>query len=749
MGTTTADVRELSGLPDNYTPEDGAVWFSPFRAYHVEDGPDDFLVSSEILKVRLVDGVAVVDLPETPVDNLMKVQLRGVRGYGAPWYVQIPAGDCNLFELAHIDPDTMDPDVPPSPAWLAALNARVPATGTTGYVLTKGAGGSNSWAPGGSGGVVNAEDVTVTPAGNITATDAQAALQELDDQRVAGDVALSDDFADSIALLAPKASPTFTGNPTAPTPAALDNDTSIATTAFVADAAQTPAQVRVQHRLGGTTEPGAFIAWTADDGYTTQPSFFALLASRGLFGTMFLSTAYVDKVGVDPTWSDTYITTAQVTALVAAGHELGTHGVNHEAYETYRIANGDAALNTLVSGAITTIAGFGYTVKTGAYPAGQSSQRVQEIMGRTHDFYRGTKGVVAHRGQNPYDVTSIDIRDLTEAAIKVYVDEANAAGSLVVFLVHGGLTAPMLTKFGNVMDYATGLGIRQGTFYQGMSERTAIRGNAAAEVDTRGNAYLQSLRTPRLELDRGDGSASAAPYFGIDLVTNAPFYDSTSATPFEFRKPMALLGDTILGIRKVFADGVLNSTTTVTSAAAGFNGADVGRTITGTGIPGGTTIASVTNATTAIMSAAATATASSVTITLGRPTPPVFQAAGQTIFYGAFQLRGTAPTIAFQDLANTATGTISPSTWSRAGAGGTMTIDSGSGGSYLVMRAYGEKFTDYLGTNVSWRRVGTGSPEGVWAAPVGSIYHRVDGGAGTCFYVKESGAATNTGWVAK
>lgn len=36
-----------------------------------------------------------------------------------------------------------------------------------------------------------------------------------------------------LALKAPLASPAFTGNPTAPTPAAADNDTSIATTAFV------------------------------------------------------------------------------------------------------------------------------------------------------------------------------------------------------------------------------------------------------------------------------------------------------------------------------------------------------------------------------------------------------------------------------------------------------------------------------------------------------------------------------------
>lgn len=43
---------------------------------------------------------------------------------------------------------------------------------------------------------------------------------------------------------------------------------------------------------------------------------------------------------------------------------------------------------------------------------------------------------------------------------------------------------------------------------------------------------------------------------------------------------------------------------------------------------------------------------------------------------------------------------------------------------------------------------GSGTPEGAVTAPVGSIFSRTDGGAGTSFYVKESGAG-NTGWVAK
>lgn len=43
---------------------------------------------------------------------------------------------------------------------------------------------------------------------------------------------------------------------------------------------------------------------------------------------------------------------------------------------------------------------------------------------------------------------------------------------------------------------------------------------------------------------------------------------------------------------------------------------------------------------------------------------------------------------------------------------------------------------------------GTGSPEGAVAAVVGTFYGRLDGGAGTSLYVKESGTG-NTGWIAK
>ncbi len=43
---------------------------------------------------------------------------------------------------------------------------------------------------------------------------------------------------------------------------------------------------------------------------------------------------------------------------------------------------------------------------------------------------------------------------------------------------------------------------------------------------------------------------------------------------------------------------------------------------------------------------------------------------------------------------------------------------------------------------------GTGTPESVVTAPVGSLFTRTDGGANTTLYVKESGTG-NTGWAAK
>ena len=70
--------------------------------------------------------------------------------------------------------------------------------------------------------------------------------------------------------------------------------------------------------------------------------------------------------------------------------------------------------------------------------------------------------------------------------------------------------------------------------------------------------------------------------------------------------------------RKVTNGATTNTSTTVTSASGAFTSAkDVGRKVTGSGIPSTTVISSVTNSTTIVISHAATITATGVTLTFG------------------------------------------------------------------------------------------------------------------------------------
>lgn len=76
----------------------------------------------------------------------------------------------------------------------------------------------------------------------------------------------------------------------------------------------------------------------------------------------------------------------------------------------------------------------------------------------------------------------------------------------------------------------------------------------------------------------------------------------------------------------------------------------------------------------------------------------------------------------------------------------------GTGEQYLgsSTRRWGRGYIDQLrmGAGEVLTTTGAGSPESSITAPVGSLYLRTDGGAGTTLYVKESGSG-NTGWVAK
>lgn len=67
---------------------------------------------------------------------------------------------------------------------------------------------------------------------------------------------------------------------------------------------------------------------------------------------------------------------------------------------------------------------------------------------------------------------------------------------------------------------------------------------------------------------------------------------------------------------RTVTDGVTNTDTSLTSATAAFTSADVGRAVTGAGIPANTVISSVTSSTAVVLSKATTATATGVSVTI-------------------------------------------------------------------------------------------------------------------------------------
>lgn len=157
------------------------------------------------------------------------------------------------------------------------------------------------------------------------------------------------------------------------------------------------------------------------------------------------------------------------------------------------------------------------------------------------------------------------------------------------------------------------------------------------------------------------------------------------------------------------------------------------------------------------------------------PGQTVVQAAG----LGTLELAGFAPSSNVPTVGLPGTGTLSVAGYAPTGLGTPVTATVGLGtlsvegyaptsplpktgtnnpdllppspAAYGTWKPWAEALFKYLklkGERTRRVRDGYGTPENIVAAPVGTLYVRLDGGTGTTLYVKESGTG-RTGWVAK
>jgi hypothetical protein len=113
---------------------------------------------------------------------------------------------------------------------------------------------------------------------------------------------------------------------------------------------------------------------------------------------------------------------------------------------------------------------------------------------------------------------------------------------------------------------------------------------------------------------------------------------------------------------------------------------------------------------------------------------PVFLYVDSTVTVDDISITGNTLTPNGSTIGKTVLGTL-----------GNRVVAYGNAG-YRLANTIGANIQNYnLDLYELW---GTGSPEGLVTAGVGSIFHRTDGAANTCLYIKESGTGS-TGWVAK
>lgn len=115
---------------------------------------------------------------------------------------------------------------------------------------------------------------------------------------------------------------------------------------------------------------------------------------------------------------------------------------------------------------------------------------------------------------------------------------------------------------------------------------------------------------------------------------------------------------------RTITDGVISGTTTLTSTAAAFASGDVGRVVSGTGIPAGTTITAVSGSTATLSAASTNGAVASITIT-PNPVPQPRSVSDATASNGGTTLTSTAAAFSANDVgkvvsgnANLAAGTV-------------------------------------------------------------------------------------------
>lgn len=270
----------------------------------------------------------------------------------------------------------------------------------------------------------------------------------------------------------------------------------------------------------------------------------------------------------------------------------------------------------------------------GIVPAFCVAFGVSAVLAGSSAYYRGQLGVAP----DTTDIVSdLNLNEILDAAIKAFkrailpltmfatvFRNVQLRGTDIVEVPYYPLQGVASKDFNGTYDFATGAGsktdVRKITVNKRKYQPLALTGRDIARLPMLNAETLGALKGEKLAFDVIQDILSvvtAVNFPSVAFTGAAGAFDSDDVIDIR-----TACNKNSTGVGSV-TDGVTtNGSAVITSATAGFNFSDIGAGISGVGIPVGATIAGVTNATTATLSANATADGAAITFSLTRPTVP-------------------------------------------------------------------------------------------------------------------------------
>jgi hypothetical protein len=233
-------------------------------------------------------------------------------------------------------------------------------------------------------------------------------------------------------------------------------------------------------------------------------------------------------------------------------------------------------------------------------------------------------------------ISDLNLNEILDSAIKAFARtilplrlfatvwrNVQLQGTDIVEVPYYPLQGITSKDFSGTYDFGTGAGskteVRKVTVNKRKYQTLQLSGRDLARLPMLNAQTVGELKGQKLAYDVIRDILSvvtAANYPGIAFTGLAGSFDSDGV--IDIRTACDKNAQGPLSV----TDGVTSTDTSLVSATANFGSNDIGIGVTGSGIPANTKIASVTNATTVVLSAATTGTATGVTVTIDRPITP-------------------------------------------------------------------------------------------------------------------------------